>query len=334
MTTHLLAGLAGIVGSLEFHSADCFSTLGRRYNGGPQSAKPAPGSFLNADALAALAMLLYETLHCRVGAMDGSETPDPLEKRIFAARLSDANSGTGPWQGDWTVVGIHPDGRLIVSKDRITIWAHPTQFRAQTDACPGTIGELKMPSEYRRMYPGFYAALGDAEAGGFPNAVRLYWHLVPSVAERFVEFVTRALNRAGLPFQLKILDDPTSYRRTDAAVLYLPRETLGDAAELLAAIHREFKRYCRPDTSHYCLRLADGVGLAEDPGDPKTSFGLHRSHLLASILATPDTAGAAPADRIAVVMEQLKARQFDAERFYLNPGSPDIRFRLTDAVDS
>ena len=186
-----------------------------------------------------------------------------------------------------------------------------------------------MPAEYLNMYPGWYTALGDAEAGGFPGAIRLYWHLVPAGGEPFVRLVTVSLNDARIPFWLKVLDDPSYYHRTDAAVLYLPRERLPEAIPLLAPIYREIRTSCLDSVSHFCLRLAAGVAWAEDPLEPGTSFGMHRSRLLAAAFADPDVARRSAPDRVSALRDRLSALGYGFERFHLNSGSPEIALHLT-----
>jgi hypothetical protein len=330
MTEDLLVGLGRVAESLEFHSADSFSVFGRKHNGAPQVTKPDPDSMLTGPAIEGFATLLYQVLHCRIGDQPFNPVETIQQRWAFATNLSAVNSGTGPWHSDWRLDGIHQDGRMIVSQDGLRIWASREEFRTADDRfVVGEVGELRMPAEYRCMSPGYYTALGDADAGRFPHTVRLYWHLVPAGAERFVRLLTAGLNGAGIPFQLKILDDPSHYHRADAAVLYLPRERLPDATPLLARIYRDTQSFCLDSVSHFCLRLAPGVALAEDPGEPGTSFGLHRSRLLATSFAARAVASRSAADRVAMVTDRLTALGLGLERFHLNAGSPEIAFQLT-----
>jgi len=328
-------GLAEILSSLEVHSRDRFSVLGRKFGAWEAGDEAAPASdddaALSSDAQAVMADLLYQVLHCRAdGMVTTDQATPPAELRDFLARLSRANSGAGPWHDEWMVERLLSDGRVVVSKGGIRFWADPGEFRCADTVRPGVVGQLRMPAEYRRLYPGYFAVLGDADSGGPGETIRLYWNLEAAGAERLVELFTRELNRIPLAFQLKVLSDPARFHRTDAAVLYLPREALRRSADLLELLYREVKTHCREEVSSYCLALAPGVGVAEDPGIPKTSFGLHRSGLLARAVAAPEVATAQPADRLPRLIEWLVEQGYPLSRFHLSPGSPEIPIARLD----
>src|SRR5581483_2557013 len=110
--------------------------------------------------------------------------------------------------------------------------------------------------------------------------VRVYWHLAPQGAAPLLAAATRALRKAKAAFMLKLMDDPQSYRRADSAVLYVPAGEWPRAAAALPRVHAAVAPYLRRAAPLFTLRLAPGVGLAEDPGGDE-SFGLHRSRLVA-----------------------------------------------------
>jgi len=260
---------------------------------------------------------LYAALHCRAphkGAAASGFTNWP-GARDFADRLSMANAGHGTWQQGWVVHPTEPDGWSVAER-------HGLSFRVPAEDCrPGAV---RIPKEHFGLIPGFYLAHGDADgtrdAG---DAVRIYWHTVPSGAERLVALTTRLLNEAAVGFQLKLVSEPLRYDRTDPAVLYLSRRDYARALPSIERIHRELGRRLRPTVSLLVKRLAPGVGFAEDPGDG-SSFGEHRCRLLAAIVTDPKWAALRrEPERGAFLRSRLAERGYGLDRMYLNPGSAD-----------
>ena len=317
------ADLRAALNSVRVHSPSSFTLLGRRHQV-PGSAHPRAA----APALqAALADAIYVSLHCRVPAQGPvvSGFTNWVGARDFADRLSAANSGSGTWQAGWTARGIEADGRIVAERHGVRFWVPPGEYRPLDGAV--TIdrpGAARIPKEYFELASGFYLAHGNADdtrdAG---NAVRVYWHLAPTGAERLLGLMSHHLNQAGIGFQLKVLSEPLRYHRTDPAVLYLARADYPQAAPTLRQIRAQIGPWLRSRVSLLVKRLAPGVGLAEDPGDG-SSFGEHRGRLLAGILADPEwSALGSMAERIGFVSSRLARDGYDLDRIYLNPGSRD-----------
>jgi hypothetical protein len=69
--------------------------------------------------------------------------------------------------------------------------------------------------------------------------------------------------------------------------------------------------------------LANGLGLAEDPGG-NTSFGMHRCELLAALLCQSATVGLKTTDeKLAFIDEAFRSAGYNLDTPYLNPGSSD-----------
>ncbi|MDB4895709.1 MAG: hypothetical protein JWN15_1971 [Firmicutes bacterium] len=81
--------------------------------------------------------------------------------------------------------------------------------------------------------------------------------------------------------------------------------------------------------------LANGLGLAEDPGG-NTSFGMHRCELLAALLCHSAAVGLKTTDeKLAFIDEAFGSAGYSLDTPYLNPGSSDhyqIPFPATEAV--
>ncbi len=260
--------------------------------------------------------LLYHRCHARWetkhhGELGRNEAKGGLA-RDFVARLSNANCGVGA-DHEWRVAAVEEDGRVVVEEDGLLLWVDP-----QPGATPGETMMVRFPKEYRALYPGHYVAIGDADCGSLPGAVRLYWNVEVQGAEPLVGSVSQRFNRARVPFRLKILSDPAGYGRSDAAILYLPADAHAEGAGLIREVYRDVSSRLRPVVSAYVLQLAPGLGLAENPGD-RTSYGQHRSRLLVPILydALPME------DPLEAIAAALKRIGYPPERFHLSPGSSE-----------
>ena len=92
-------------------------------------------------------------------------------------------------------------------------------------------------------------------------------------------------------------------------------------------IHRTLGSTLREDAPLFALRLAPGLGFAEDPGTGD-SFGMARSRLLAEALWVAFARSAKSAAR---VMEEIEAyflqNGIELDRAHLNPWSVD-RFEM------
>ncbi len=296
--------------TLRCDSADHFWFQGLRHR--PESGLPIEE---------AVAELLYATLHCRMPSRSAAVPAfsNWVGARQFVDRLSRANSGTGTWQGGWVARSVDPDGQRIVERRGVQFRATPAECRGSAVfPGPGEAVQVRLAKEYREMVPGFYLALGEADdVRDTVPIVRIYWNVTPRGAEHLVGVLTRALNRDGVPFQLKILGEPLRFDRCDSAVLYLPREWIGRALGPLREVYTEVRRWLRAPVSHLVKPMVPGVGLAEDPGDG-TSYGEHRTRMLARLFLAQGAGFS-----LGRLIEGLADLGFDLDALYLNPGSRD-----------
>lgn len=235
--------------------------------------------------------------------------------------LSAANVGAGSPQPGWRVVG--PDGdRVVVERDGLRLWARPDAL-VPADAGPGAGVALVGPKERLGHSEGFYVMMGDAgNAGGAPAIDRLYWHLRRDGAVPLVAAASEALNRAGVPFRLKVANNPRGFRRCDTAVLYTAREDRERALGLAVAIHARLGGRVRDAVPALTLRLAPGLAFAEDPGGGE-SYGASRTRLVARGVLEAWRAGEGDARAQAARVEAAMADAgIDIGRPYLGPGSP------------
>jgi hypothetical protein len=265
----------------------------------------------------------YANFYCR-GFPVASGAPEhhtQLGSAAFLETLSRCNRGRGTLQPGW-LLQEESEGQLVVERDGLSLWVSPAQTVA--DEQPGTVS-LRLPNELRKASPGFYLALGEAaisEPDG-KQLLRLYWHLTSPAAPKLLERLTSSLNRAEIPFQLKVIDNPDRYRRCDAGVLYVPRSVFGRIASEIHAAHRLLVGELRSTTPVFTKRIAPGLGLAEDPGDGQ-SFGMHRALLLArSALKAHEQGCHKASEREEVLSEVFGEQGLDLDRPYLSARSSD-----------
>jgi hypothetical protein len=326
--------LLGVVDAVEIRSPRTYSVLGE--NREVPQARPAQKltQGVPADLASMLALDLYDRLYIRPSSAAMPER-DILAQRDLAAALSAANTGRGTWEAGWTVRRIEGDGQVVVAKDGVDFWITSDSARASGgEFRPGETCKVRVPNELRDLLPGFYMAIGDGEGDAHeridgaepPEMVdRYYWHLRPDAAVRLVALATSILNASGIPFQLKVLDDPRNYYRADAGVLYVHRSCRWQMATLLARIYSPVAPFLDASVPLFTRRLADGLGFAEDPAG-SSSFGQHRCRLIARALWESFSRGEADRDaRVASVASAFVREGLDPLRPHLGSDSEDDR---------
>ena len=157
----------------------------------------------------------------------------------------------------------------------------------------GSTVSVALPAELRRLSPGFYMALGDAGLDLEEPLVRHYWNLESAGGAALIAAGTGVLNKAGVPFRLKVAVEPAAYDRCDAGVLYTPRRALTTVVALLPAIRAAVAAHLRPGTPALTKPLAEGLAVADDPpgGDSSACTAVACSPTARS---SPSRRGSAP----------------------------------------
>ncbi len=323
-----LVGVA--IQALGLLSPTSFTWFGRPVGVLPPSVEDAmdPES-RRAYLLHSMQLQLYADFYCRgfaspsldPGSHGLARRPEP-----FVEALAAANTGRGSREPGWEVVSAIAD-QVVVERDGLTLWITPGDVvdPPRGGLQPGARVSVRLPNELRKLSPGFYMALGD---GGFeaeqPTAiVRFYWHLASASAPRLINALTSRLNKARLPFRVKVVNDPARYTRCDAGVLYVHGRDYELAARAVRATYGELAAGLRRATPAFAKPLAPGLAVAEDPGSGD-SFGMHRARLLAEgIVHAHEQGPGGSADAIDAVAERFAQDGFDLDAPYLNPGSPD-----------
>lgn len=319
-----------MMSAVEIHSPDRYTINGqlRDFSGGmpmagngwgPLPESPMFNQYLERD--------LYAQLYVRPSAKTGPAA-DYQTHREFISTLSAANNGTGSWESGWKIDSIDEDGRVAVSRDQVTFWAQPTGLKTRSGQIrPGDFCRVWVMKELRMLVPGFYFAIGNGNGADAQDTtdpiVRIYWHLNAGAAVQYMALATGTFNSAHIPFRTKVLADPAGYTRSDSGVLYLERKYFRPARRLISDIHRALGPGLRPGTPMFTRRLAEGVGVAEDPGNG-LSFGQSRSNVIAKALWHCFVHGiTAPEERLAAAAEFFRANGIDPVQPHLAAGSTD-----------
>ena len=150
-----------------------------------------------------------------------------------------------------------------------------------------------------------------------------YWHLKRDMVVQFIATATSQLNAAKVPFHIKVLSDPNGYHRADAGVLYVHRRFGVQVGVIVGEIYEEVRQGLRPLVPLFAKRLADGLGLADDPGGNR-SFGQQRCQLVAQATWDSFIQGELSREaRTGGLIAAFLRDGLDPLRPHLGPGSED-----------
>jgi hypothetical protein len=331
MDVQLTQALLNILTAVHIQSPRSFSfgghviTIGDRRQPGADTQTEPDGAALVRNLLAQL----YHRCYCRPlrnGLCDGPLHPVADDR--FVAQLSEANAGHDRLSRGWTLLHRLPSGHYIAQKNgvvRVLTTAQCTTEPPASSLKEGGLVRLCWPKESTTTQPTFYFAFGEAigDQQDDTHLLKVYWNVKAAGVPLLVRLLTQRLNQFQIPFRLKCLNSPAAYTRADAAVLFMNRRFWRVAALLLAGVHRQVVDFLETDVPLFAKRLADGLGVAEEP-DNGESFGQQRCRMLAEAIWQ--------AHRLHLRHERERleevARQFDLHGVsldspYLDPGSVD-----------
>jgi HopA1 effector protein family len=249
--------------------------------------------------------------------------PGPPD-HAFVKALSRANSGMGGWQQGWRVERVQ-SGTVLVVRDGLRVRVPVSDCRGGDRACIADgLVSIRRPKEMIAGSPGFYTALGNTEptAGSAGVEVRLYFNVCAEGATPLVAMCTRLLNEARVPFDLKVIGDPWSFPRGDAAVLYVDNGDFQRLRKLLWTIVSTCDPHLHGAPPAFAKPLARGVAVGEHSPSLGPSFGTSRCRLVAEgIVAAYESGARQLAARIDAVARRFAMDGLDIESPYLAPGS-------------
>jgi hypothetical protein len=269
---------------------------------------------------AKLSEILYSRCYTRsildAGAVGQTASADLTQD------LAAANRSRSAWVEGWRIDQMLDDGRIVARKNGAARSFLPGDYITHRGlgSGPEEGGEITvyvMPGT-TGLQPSFYYAFGETIADRDPagNTLRFYWNIQAPGAPKLMEALTRELNRFQLPFRFKCLNNASYFPRRDAAVLYIDRRYYPITAMLVERVHSEMRPWLNESTPLFAKPLAQGLALAEDPGD---SFGKHRCAILADAMAASH--GRTVEDRLAEVRRRFEERGHSLDSPWLNANS-------------
>ena len=316
--------LAAAVAAVGVGPGSGYSWLGERIDLPARVVGLAPPEVVRETLVQGIARRLYGDFFSPGTTRPAVRAVGASGRRRMSERLAAANSGRGCLDPAWRVVGAEA-GRLIVARDGLRLWVLPETVVHGGPGAPseGSEVSVRLAPDAPNFSPGYYMVLGDH--GLDPDSPRLldrfYVHLRPEGAEELVRRATGRLNGAGLPFRLKVVDDPDGYDRRDTAIFAFQRKDRDRAVPEVLRLRDGIAPFIAPGIPSLTRRVAPGVAFAEDPGGGE-SFGADRSRLIAEALVTAHEAGlTVPEERLAAVGRRLREAGTSIEAPYLGPDS-------------
>ena len=261
------------------------------------------------------------------GVISDVATTLPAADEQFLKELSSANTSREYLDRGWRILRQLPTGHYVAEKNGLTRILFTGEFISHSDfrgpVQEGTNISIYCPRESKTMHPGFYYIFGESvgDQQDDSDLLRLYWNIRATGAVSLVRLLSERLNRFQLPFRLKVVNNPVSYDRSDAAVLYLNTRYFRVGGELIADVHNQIAYQLNVDTPLFSKNLRPGLGLAEEPTTGE-SFGQQRCRLLAeAIWNVYELSLTDEHQQLGEIKKRFEVNGMSLDRPYLNPGS-------------
>jgi hypothetical protein len=288
----LASDLRALFQSVKIRNAMHYEIRGRIFNltNPSMQQQPHTGGWsaftpLLAPIVADMQLRLYDWAYCRRMEGEVDRPPLPTATTLFDV-LSPANMGRERWEHGWRVAQVYPNGSILAQKGAKSVMFQPGHFTTGHGMPQqGAMAMVFLAKESRTLQLGFYYVMSETvpEQTVEARPSRIYFNIDEAGAPLLVRAVSTELNRFGIPFRFKTLSFSGAYVRSDSAVLFFAKRYFSVIACLLPRLLGEIKDHLRPATPLFSKKLADGIGLAEDPGNGE-SFGSNRIRLVAQAI--------------------------------------------------
>ena len=240
------------------------------------------------------------------------------------AALRAAHADTSRWEDGWQAERVSSAGRVVARRDGRMRLLDPVDYlnpsRPGLAPRPGDPVIACARRDTLSFQPGFWMTHGIdwPQPQGPGELLRLYWNVDHDAAPHLVGELTRELSEQGEPYALKCPSARSDYGRVDAVVAFLPRSSFDAVRPALRTVQSGVEPYLEPEVPPLTLRLAPGLGLAENP-DGDESFGMKRCRQIAEAVCAvgPEEAARRPE----AVVPLLEKQGIDPWRPHLEPGS-------------
>jgi HopA1 effector protein family len=218
------------------------------------------------------------------------------------------------------VLAILPTGHIVLRDGIRMLMPFDGTNRASGDAL---VTQASARCWTTAESPGHFLVQRGSMPSSLPR-LRVYWHVLPSMAEELVMHLWEGLASRGIAFKVKCVRDPAEYARRDSGVLYILRDEWPEAAPVVLATHARLRSGISGGVPALTKTVAKGLAVAEDP-PVSQSFGMHRCAALArAIVAAYERGAATDAALLRVCSSAFLAAGIDPDKPYLNLGSPEL----------
>lgn len=245
-------------------------------------------------------------------------------------QLKAANGTVEAWDPGWEVYHFGSDGRAYVKKaDQSRIaWAGTYMLESWmgSGAKIGDTVKLKVFPYTEAPLETFFHTFGASLADQFDEykLLRFYFNVKAYAVVDLLKFLSQQLNHYKVPYHFKALADPTSYDRSDAAVLYVASCHYQIVSSLLSELPIKLGAGLREAVPMLTKAWAPGIGVAQDPGHG-ASFGMHRCHLIATALFDAWLQQVDKLeDKLVFVEQEFLKQGLSLDTPYLNSGEFDL----------
>jgi len=187
----------------------------------------------------------------------------------------------------------------------------------------GSIVSVLAARESAAAQPAFYFVYGETLSDIWDDYARLrfYFHASGTVAPELLEHLSFRLNRYQVPFQMKALNNPQMYTRTDAVVLYVAKRYYDVCVRIILGLPSSTESGLRPQTPLFARKILAGVAFAEDPNTGE-SFGMNRCRLFSEGVTDAWTKGDQSSDgRLNAISARFQQSGFSLDAPHLSPDS-------------
>ena len=272
------------------------------------------------DGAPALADWLYQNWYLNVQPAQPRSGPPAAAELDLVSALEAAHAGSLRFEPGWHADRVSSTGRVEAVRGRRRRVVGPGQYvdvdRPGAQPEPGDA--LRVVTGLSSLEGGFWITrTWSFLEGGEQPMTRLYVNVRLSGAPAAVALLTARLLDAGLPFALKVCLQLQNVQRSDALVVYLPRDQFAALRTALAEGVAELEEAgCLvPQVPRLTARLRPGVAAADGEG-AGASYGHTRCVILAAGLL-----GDADATLRERALSALTSAGLDPASPYLSPGS-------------
>jgi hypothetical protein len=268
-------------------------------------------------SVAAVGQALYVRWYLGLATDDVASGAPDLSPLLRAVHAEASRFDPG-----WVVLSGDADGCLQVGRGEAVRSLRPGDYlspmRPGVPPAPGEMVAVTGRYDWTDQQTGFWFAQRPTEGPGSPLA-RAYLNMRLDGIAAVIERVTGAMRDAEVAYTLKVPWRPEAFGRVDTLVVYHARPDGPRVEALLCALHPTIRGALDPRTPPLARRVADGLAVADDPGDGH-SFGESRSHAIApAAIALARMRPTSRDEAIARLSEGLRDAGIDPMRPWATP---------------